>query len=273
MAVFLLLLLASIFKDKLNFTNSSPSFQWKLELNTMSRGSPWAWCPLSSASCLPGHLPQPLRALAPSSTRDPGAPPSPHATKRPSFTLGFLKPLLPYSHVHVSLHFCFFTLYPPVAFLSFKEKLKLNQTSTSSVVTPAFRRGAEQCVPGCPHPATEWWPMEPVGKVRAPQEGSAPLRPGCLPGHSRTHGWPPGAGSVDGCLPRTPAAPSRPEGRVPFPQVPVVLPFLWCLHRWIPWPCSLQTRMLQAPVSDSMASFWAIRISLSNSQTIAVNIL
>ena len=75
MAVFLLLLLASIFKEKLNFTNSSPSFQWKLKLNTMSRGSPWAWCPLSSASCLPGHLPQPLRALAPSSTRDPRAPP------------------------------------------------------------------------------------------------------------------------------------------------------------------------------------------------------
>ena len=88
MAVFLLLLLASIYKEKLNFVNSSQRFRREFELNITSQGSPGR-SPSSALPTVP-RSPHP-RASGPPSAGGSEACLCHHA---PSFPLFFPKLLL-----------------------------------------------------------------------------------------------------------------------------------------------------------------------------------
>lgn len=118
MAVFLLLLMASIYKEKLNFMNSSQGFQRELVLNVTSRGIPGP----SAFPPLPAVLQGPHQSLCPSFRWWPWSLPVP----RDIFLYSFLPEASPFpSPVSV-----LFTFRSSIAFPSFREKLDPNQTTT-----------------------------------------------------------------------------------------------------------------------------------------------
>ena len=136
MAVFLLLLLASIYKEKLNFVNSSQWFQWEFELNILSRGSPGPG-PSSPLPAVPQN-PHPRASAAPRAS-GPGASLCHHAS---SFTLFFPKPLLSLLlFLWFLFTFVFFLSILPLYFLLLEKNGNQNKPPPFPVVTARLQEG------------------------------------------------------------------------------------------------------------------------------------